>query len=110
MRYVETTIISTNGAGMDIKETASNLVEQGKAALDADGDGKVEAKEVLDALGQRVMETAEAAASAADEVKKGFDADGDGSVSLDEVKTVADAVAGKAKGVFDGLADKFKSE
>ena len=95
---------------MDIKETASNLVEQGKAALDANGDGTVEPKEVLDALGQRVKETAEAAASAADEVKKGFDADADGKVSLDEVKTVADAVAGKAKGVVDGLVDKFKTE
>lgn len=95
---------------MDIKETAANLVEQGKAALDADGDGKVEAQEVLDALGQRVKETAEAAATAADEVKQGFDADGDGEVSLDEVKIVADAVADKAKGVFDGFVGKLKSE
>lgn len=31
---------------MDIKETASNLVDQGKTALDADGDGKVSLDEV----------------------------------------------------------------
>ena len=110
LRYVEGTIVSTNGAGMDIKETATNLVEQGKAALDANGDGTVEGKEVLDALGQRAKETAEAAAVAAEEVKKGFDADGDGKVSLDEVKTVADAVADKAKGVVDGIAGKLKGE
>ena len=93
---------------MDIKETASILVEQGKAALDANGDGTVEAKEVLDALGERAKETAAAAAEAAEEVKKGFDADGDGSVTLDEVKAVADAAGSKAKQAFDDIADKFK--
>ena len=30
------------GAEMDIKETANDLIEQGKAALDANGDGKIE--------------------------------------------------------------------
>ena len=93
---------------MDIKETASNLIDQGKAALDANADGKVEAKEVLDALGNRAKETAAAAAVAADEVKQGFDADGDGKVSLDEVKVVADAAAQKAKNAVDGIVEKFK--
>ena len=93
---------------MDIKETAANLVEQGKAALDANADGKVEAKEVLDALGERVKETAEAAAIAADEIKQGFDADADGKVSLDEVKVVAEGVAVKAKEAVSDLTDKFK--
>lgn len=93
---------------MDIKQTADDLISQGKAALDADGDGKVEASEVLDALGQRAKETAEAAGVAVEEVKKGFDADGDGSVSADEVKAVAGAVADKAKGIVDDIAGKFK--
>lgn len=92
---------------MDIKETASNVIERGKAALDANGDGKVEAKEVFDALGARAKETADAAAVAADEVKQGFDADGDGRVSLDEVKVVADAAGKKAKEAVDGLMEKF---
>lgn len=92
---------------MDIKETAANLVEQGKAALDADGDGKVEAKEVLDALGDRAKQTVDAAVEAADEIKKGFDADGDGSVSTEEVKAVAEAVADKAKKAVEGIADSF---
>ena len=93
---------------MDFKELANNLVEQGKAALDVDGDGSVEAKEVLDALGKRVKETADAATEAAGEVKKGFDADADGNVSLDEVKAVAGAVADKAKDAVDELTEKFK--
>lgn len=92
---------------MDIKETTENLVEQGKAALDANGDGKVEAKEVLDALGKRAKETADAAAEAADEIKKGFDADVDGKVSLDEVKAVAEGAVDKAKQAVADLADKF---
>ena len=92
---------------MDIKETANNLVEQGKAALDANGDGKVDAKEVLDALGERVKQTADAAVVAADEIKQGFDADNDGSVSLDEVKVVADGVAAKAKDAVNDIAEKF---
>lgn len=95
---------------MDIKETANNLVEQGKAALDANGDGKVDAKEVLDALGDRVQQTAEAASVAADEIKQGFDADGDGKVSVDEVKVVAEGVADKAKKTVSGIVDKFTKE
>lgn len=95
------------GANMGIKETASNLVEQGKAALDADGDGKVEAQEVLDALADRAKQTAEAAGVAAEEVKKGFDADGDGKVSVDEVKVVAEGVADKAKEAVEDLMEKF---
>ena len=95
---------------MDIKETANNLVEQGKAALDANADGKVEAKEVVDAVVDRAKETAEAAGAAAEEIKAGFDADGDGSVSVDEVKAVADAVAAKGKQAVDGLMSKIKGE
>ncbi len=52
------------GAEMDIKETANDLIEQGKAALDANGDGKIEVKEVVDALAGRVKETADAAKEA----------------------------------------------
>ena len=95
------------GVQMDIKETANDLIEQGKAALDANGDGKVEAKEVVDALAGRVKETAEAAAVAADEIKQGFDADADGKVSLDEVKVVADGVAAKAKEAVNDITEKF---
>ena len=82
---------------MDFKETADSLVEKGKAVLDANGDGNVEAQEVIDALTARVKETAEAAGAAAEEIKKGFDADADGKVSIDEVKAVADGVVNKAK-------------
>jgi Ca2+-binding EF-hand superfamily protein len=92
---------------MDIKETANNLIDKAKTALDADADGKVEASEVLDALSDRVLETAEAAAVAADEIKQGFDADADGKVSLDEVKVVADGVAAKAKEAVNGITEKF---
>jgi len=95
---------------MGIKEMATNMVEQGKAALDKDADGKVEAKEVLDALGERVKETADAAGQAAASIKDGFDADGDGAVSLDEVKAVGGAVADKAKGAIDGIIGKVKGE
>lgn len=95
---------------MDIKETANNLIEQGKAALDANQDGKVEAKEVVDAVVERAKETAEAAAVAADEVKQGFDANADGKVSLDEVKVVAEGVAEKAAQAVDGIVGKIKGE
>ena len=95
---------------MDIKQTADDLIAQGKAALDANGDGKVEAKEVADALVDRAKETAEAAGIAAEELKAGFDADGDGKVSSDEVKTVAEGVAGKATEAIDGIVGKIKGE
>lgn len=91
---------------MDIKETAEGLIEQGKAALDANADGKVEAGEVVDAFTGRVKETAEAAAVAFEEVKAGFDADGDGKVSGAEVKVVADGVIAKAKEGIEGLMGK----
>ena len=68
---------------------------------------KMHPGEVLDALSDRVLETAEAAAVAADEIKQGFDADADGKVSLDEVKVVADGVAAKAKEAVNGIAEKF---
>jgi len=85
-------------------------VDKGKAALDANADGKVEAKEVADALIGRVMETGEAIATAAGEVKEGFDADGDGKVSFDEVKVVADGVASKVTGAVSDLVGKMKGE
>ena len=94
------------GAEMDIKETANDLIEQGKAALDANGDGKIEVKEVVDALAGRVKETADAAKEAVDEVKKGFDADGDGKVSGDEVLCVVEAVTGKASDAVLAVGDK----
>lgn len=95
---------------MDIKETASNLVEQGKAALDANGDGKVEASEVIEALEARAKETADAAVEAAEQIKDGFDANADGKVSLDEVKTVAEGVAEKAKDAIEDIAGKFTNK
>lgn len=95
---------------MDIKETADSLIEQGKAALDANQDGKVEDKEVVDAVVERAKETAEAAGVAAEEIKAGFDADGDGKVSVDEVKVVAEGVAQKASQTFTGIVDKIKGE
>ena len=92
---------------MDIKETAENLVAQGKAALDADGDGKVEVGEVFGALEARAKETVDAAAAALEDVKAGFDADADGKVSGEEVKAVADAVAAKASAAVSGIVEKF---
>lgn len=97
------------GALMDINldTDVKDLVEQGKAALDANGDGKVDAQEVLDALGKRFKDTADAATEAADEVMKGFDADGDGQVSFDEVKAVAEGVIDKAKAAVNDIADEL---
>ena len=91
---------------MDIMGKANELIEQGKTALDANADGKVEAKEVLEALGTRVQETAAAGAEAVESIKEGFDANADGAVSLDEVKAVGEAVAKKAKETFDSLVGK----
>lgn len=95
---------------MDIKETASDLIAKGKAALDADGDGKVEAQEVLDALSKRAQETVEAATIAAEEVKQGFDANADGGVTLEEVGYVARGVANMAKEAADDVVNKLKNE
>lgn len=86
-----------------------NLVEKGKAVLDANGDGTVEAQEVIDKVTGRVKETAEAAGAAFDEIKKGFDADADGSVSVDEVKAVAEGIAGKAKEAFASILGKAEA-
>ena len=82
---------------MGILDAANDLVEQGKAALDANADGKVEVKEVADA-----------AASAVDGVKQGLDIDEDGKVSLEEVQLVAEDVADKAKGAVMGFVGKIK--
>ena len=95
---------------MDLKQTADELIAKGTSILDADGDGEVEAREVLDAITDRVKETAEAAAAAAEEVKKGFDADGDGAVSGGEVKAVADALKEKATQAVDDVVSKIKGE
>ena len=95
---------------MDIKQTADELIAKGTSILDANGDGDVEAGEVLDAIVGRVKETAEAVVEAAGEVKKGFDADSDGTVSGEEVKAVADALKEKAAQTVDGIVDKFKQE
>jgi Ca2+-binding EF-hand superfamily protein len=91
---------------MDIKEAAGNIIEEGKAALDVNGDGKIEPKEVVDAFSERVKVTSEAVLEAVDEVKKGFDADGDGTVSTDEVLQAAEAATGKVSEALVGLADK----
>lgn len=91
---------------MGIKETADSLVEKGKSVLDINQDGQVDTQEVVDTVVNRVKETAEAAGIALGEVKEGFDADGDGAVSIDEVKAVADGIAGKAKDVISSLLGK----
>ena len=85
---------------MSIKDTITG-------ALDADGDGKVSAKEVFDAARERVTETKDAAVAAAESVKEGFDADGDGSVSFDEVKEVAAAAGEAAKSKVDPAMEKI---
>ena len=95
---------------MDIKETAEGLIAEGKAALDADGDGKVEAAEVIDALAGRAKETAEAAAVAVAEVKAGLDADGDGTVSGDEVRVVAEGLGKKASEAVGDLVDRISGK
>ncbi|MDO5119749.1 MAG: EF-hand domain-containing protein [Coriobacteriales bacterium] len=91
---------------MDIKETAESMIEEGKAKLDANGDGKVEVKEVIDAFTGRVKETIDAAAEAVDEIKKGFDADADGRVSGEEVLDVVEAATGAVTEALSGMADK----
>ena len=92
---------------MGIKDIADDLIEQGKAALDGNADGKVEAKEVADALAGRVRETANAMKEAADAVAAGFDIDGDGEVTFDEVKSNASAAASMAKDAVADLVGKF---
>ena len=87
----------------DIKQGAADLIDKGKAALDADGDGTVEAGEVLDAIKGRFVETGEAIKEAVDAVKDGFDADGDGAVEGDEVRAVAEGIGKKAKDAVEGL-------
>ena len=95
---------------MDIKQTAEDLIAQGKAALDTNADGTVEAKEVVDAVVDRAKETAEAAGVAAEEIKAGFDADGDDKVSVDEVKVVAEGIADKATKTVNDIVGKIKGE
>ena len=95
---------------MGIKDVANNLVEQGKAALDANEDGKVEVQEVAGAVVEQVKGVAQAAATAVGEVKKGLDIDEDGKVSLEEVQLVAEDVADKAKGAVTGLVGKIEGE
>ena len=96
------------GALMGILDAANDLVEQGKAALDANADGKVEAKEVADAVVAQAKGVADAAASAVDGVKQDLDIDGDGKVSLEEVQLVAEDAVDRAKGAVTGLVDKIK--
>lgn len=93
---------------MGILDAANDFVEQGKAALDANADGKVEVKEVADAVVAQAKGVADAAASAVDGVKQGLDIDEDGKVSLEEVQLVAEDVADKAKGAVMGFVGKIK--
>ena len=83
-----------------------DLVEKGKAVLDANEDGTVEAKEVADAVIGRVKEVVDAAGVAVENVKEGFDADGDGKVAFDEVRVVGEAVASKAASTIGDLVGK----
>ena len=84
---------------MTMKDTITN-------ALDADGDGKVTAKEVFKAVGDRAVETKDAAATAAESIKEGFDANADGKVSADEVKQVAEAAKKAVMDKVEGATKK----
>ena len=90
----------------NIKQAAEDLIGKGKAAIDADRDGAVEAGEVLDAIKGRFIETGEAITEAAGAVKEGFDADADGKVEADELRAVAEGIGKKAKDAIDDLLDK----
>ena len=90
----------------NIKQAAEDLIGKGKAAIDADGDGAVEASEVLDAIKGRFVETGEAIKEAAGAVKEGFDAAADGKVEADELRAVAEGIGKKAKDAIDDLLDK----
>lgn len=101
-------VVLWRGVLMGIMDAANDLVEQGKAALDANADGNVELKEVADAVVAQAKGIADAAASAVDGVKQDLDIDGDGKVSLEEVQLVAEDAADRAKGAVTGLVDKIK--
>ena len=69
-------VVLWRGVLMGIMDAANDLVEQGKAALDANADGNVELKEVADAVVAQAKGIADAAASAVDGVKQDLDIDG----------------------------------
>ena len=119
----------------DVKEAAQGAVDaakQAKEALDRDGDGKLNAQEVLGGLGARIDKTVVAAGSFAGEIKQAFDANGDGKVTADELGAVAKsaanfigttarvamegvqgivgAVAGKAKDIVDDAKARVEAE
>ena len=107
------------GGAKEAIGAAMDTVMQAKDVLDADGNGKLTAQEVLGGLGARIDKTVVAAGSFADEIKQAFDADGNGKVESDELGAVAKsaaafigttaraAVAG-VQGVVSGVADKTK--
>lgn len=101
-------VVLWKGALMGIMDAANDLVEQGKAALDANADGNVELKEVADAVVAQAKGVIDAAASAVDGVKQSLDIDEDGKVSLEEVQLVAEDVVDKARGAVTGLIGKVK--
>lgn len=95
---------------MGFKEAADDLLEKGKAAFDANEDGKIEAKEVADAFVNGAKGVAGAAAAAVGKIKQDLDIDEDGKVSLTEVQLVAEDIAGKAAGAVSNLGKKITGQ
>ena len=116
----------------EVAQDAADATKQAKEALDANGDGKLNAQEVLSGLGARIDKTVVAAGTFAGEIKQAFDANGDGKVSSDELGAVAKsaaafigttarvamegvqgivgAVADKAKGIVDDAKTRVEAE
>ncbi len=131
----ESVVETAKNAADNVKEAAQNTAEtvkQAKDTLDADGNGKLNAQEVLGGLGARIDKTVVAAGTFAGEIKQAFDANGDGKVTTDELGAVAKsaanfigttarvamegvqgivgAVAGKAKDIVDDAKARVEAE
>ncbi len=90
---VKETIEGAVDTAKDAAQDAKQAMEDAKAALDTDGNGKLNAQEILGGLGARVDKTVVAAGTFAGEVKQAFDANGDGKVDGDELGAVAKSAA-----------------
>ena len=106
----------------DVREAAQGALDtakQAKEALDTDGNGKLNAQEVLSGLGARIDKTVVAAGTFAGEIKQAFDANNDGKVTADELGAVAKSAANfigttarvameGVQGIVGAVADKAK--